>query len=205
MVMPSGMEINWENGNTWLIAALLGAPLVAGYRAATYVTNLLNPVDLAVANYLPVEASRILHDEGRPAMLSWLRRKAFMFCMPYAAVALIISFGARELLDLFYDDRYVTSILALVLTITAWSRFVGFIVSFARIALEASERTMPILVSQVISLVAFVIVSTLMISWMGIVGAPLARIVLQIVIGSYLVRSLMPLNYTRIAPTSVPS
>ncbi|NQV72884.1 oligosaccharide flippase family protein, partial [bacterium] len=64
--LTTGEFIGWigQNGNTWIVGALLGAPLVAGYRAATYVTNLLNPLDLSVSNYLPVKAAQVLQAEG---------------------------------------------------------------------------------------------------------------------------------------------
>lgn len=190
--LTSGELVGWigQNGNTWLIGGLLGAPLVAGYRAATYVTNLLNPFDLAVSNYLPVRASRVLSERGQSAMFRWLASKALLLGVPYALLAVAISFGAAQLLDLFYDARYVSTLLALVLTISVWARFLGFIVNFARIGLMASERTLPIFISQIIGLVLFAVLSTVAISLVGIAGAPLSRIMLQVVVGLYLLRSL---------------
>ena len=197
--LTSGELVGWigQNGNTWLIGGLLGAPLVAGYRAATYVTNLLNPFDLAVSNYLPVRASRVLSEQGQPAMLRWLVSKAILLGIPYALLAIGISFGAAQLLDLFYDARYVSTLLALVLTISVWARFLGFVVNFARIGLMASERTMPIFISQIIGLVLFAILSTVAISVVGIAGAPLSRILLQVVVGGYLLRSLTHSSFGR--------
>ena len=191
--LSTGEFVGWlgQNGHTWLIGGLLGAPLVAGYRAATYVTNLLNPFDLAVSNYLPVRASRILHEDGKRAMLTWLSKQALILALPYAVIAAGISLASFRLLDLFYDARYATGLLALVLSITVWGRFLGFIFGFARIGLMATERTFPILISQILSLVIFASVSTVMISWLGIVGAPLARIVLHVVVGFYLTNALL--------------
>jgi len=201
--LSTGEFVGWigHNGHTWLIGGLLGAPLVAGYRAASYVTNILNPFDLAVTNYLPVEASRILHDEGRSAMLSWLGRQAIILALPYALIAAGISLSSLWLLDVFYDARYVTGLLALILSIKAWSRFLGFMVNFVRIGLMAAENNLPIFISQAISLVLFAVMSTALISWMGIIAAPIARIAIESVIGLYLMNSLMSEASTRAVPT----
>ena len=204
--LSSGELVGWigQNGNTWLIGGLLGAPLVAGYRAASYVTNLLNPIDLAVSNYLPVQASRVLDTEGRKGMIRWLTRRGLILSIPYALLATGITLFAFEMLDLFYDDRYVTDLLALVLVITVWARFGGFVVNFLRLGLMVSERTIPVFVSQVIGLVIFAVLSTVLISTMGIVGAPLGRIALHIVVGGYLLRQLMqdsrPANIEKSVP-----
>jgi len=190
--LSSGELVGWigQNGNTWLIGGLLGAPLVAGYRAASYVTNLLNPIDLAVSNHLPVQASRILEAEGRRGMIQWLRRRGLLLCIPYALLAVGISLFAFEMLDLFYDERYVTDLLALVLIVTVWARFGGFVVNFLRLGLMVTERTVPVFVSQIIGLIIFAIVSTILISTLGIVGAPLGRIALHLIVGAYLWREL---------------
>jgi len=190
--LSSGELVGWigQNGKTWLIGGLLGAPLVAGYRAASYVTNLLNPIDLAVSNQLPVKASRIYARDGHAAMLSWLLRHGAMLCLPYALVAIGITFFAGDLLELFYDERYTTDLLALVLIVTVWARFFAFVVNFARLGLMAAERNMPIFVSQILGLIIFAIVSTILISSMGIVGAPLGRIVLHTIAGLYLAHRL---------------
>lgn len=190
--LSSGELVGWigQNGNTWLIGGLLGAPLVAGYRAASYVTNLLNPIDLAVSNYLPVHASRVLDAQGRKGMIRWLTRRGLLLSVPYALLAIGISVFAFEMLDLFYDDRYVTELLALVLIISVWARFGGFVVNFLRLGLMVAERTVPVFVSQIIGLVVFAILSTVLISTMGILGAPLGRIALHLVVGAYLLRQL---------------
>lgn len=186
--LVSGECIGWvgQNGSTWIIGALLGAPLVAGYRAATYVTNLLNPLDLSVSNFIPVKAAKIASEHGQAAMLKWLKEQALMYCTLYAALVLGISIGSMYLLDLFFDSRYVTELFALVLAISAVGRFFGFVANFARLGLIASEKTRPIMVSQILSLIVFGTVSIGLIAWMGITGAPLARIVLHSIVGSYL-------------------
>ncbi len=191
--LSSGELVGWigQNGNTWLIGGLLGAPLVAGYRAASYVTNLLNPFDLAVSNYLPVRASRVRESEGQSGMNRWLFRQGLMLCVPYALLAVAITVFAGDLLRLFYDARYATDLLALVLAVTVWARFFGFVVNFARLGLMASERNLPIFVSQIMGLVVFAVVSTILISSIGIVGAPLGRIVLHIIVGVYLAQRLI--------------
>lgn len=186
--LSSGELVGWigQNGNTWLIGGLLGAPLVAGYRAASYVTNLFNPFDLAVSNYLPVRAARVLEEKGHPAMMAWLARQAILLSLPYVLLATVITLFALDLLDLFYDERYVTELLALVLVISVWARFVGFMGNFLRLGLMAAHRTLPVFISQIIGLIVFAAVSTILISWMGIAGAPLGKIVLQLIVGTYL-------------------
>lgn len=194
--LSSGELVGWigQNGNTWLIGGLLGAPVVAGYRAATYVTNLLNPFDLAVSNYLPVRASRILHDGGPGALRSWLLRKALLLGIPYAMLAVGISAASFWMLDLFYDARYVSGLLALVLTLSVWARFLSFLVGFARVALMAAERNVPIFFAQTLGLILFALFSTTAISAAGMAGAPIARIALQLVIGLYLVQHVRKLT-----------
>lgn len=188
--LSSGELVGWigQNGNTWLVAMLLGAPALAGYRAATYVTNLLNPFDLAVSNFLPIRASRILHAQGPRALRTWMIRKALLLGLPYAALAVGISAASFWILDLFYDARYVSSLLALVLALSVWARFLSFLVGFARVALMAAERNEPIFFAQALGLILFALFSTTAISLAGMTGAPLARIALQAVIGLYLVR-----------------
>ena len=190
--LSSGELVGWIglNGNTWLIGGLLGAPLVAGYRAASYVTNLFNPFDLAVSNYLPVKAARVLEHEGHEGMIRWIQRSALLLCIPYALLATGISVFSLDLLGLFYDARYTTDLLALVLIVSVWARFAGFLVNFMRLGLMAAEKTVPLFVSQIIGLVVFAVVSTALISWMGIVGAPLGKIAVQVVVGCFLARKL---------------
>ena len=189
--LSSGELVGWigQNGNTWLIGGLLGAPLVAGYRAATYVTNLLNPFDLAVSNYLPVRASRVLNESGPTAMRHWLIRKVVLLGLPYAILALGISLFSQALLELFYDARYTTSLLALVLTISVWARFVNFLAGFARVGLMAASLNKPIFVAQATGLILFAILSTAAISLLGIAGAPIAKIMLGLILGVYLSRT----------------
>ena len=191
--LSSGELVGWigQNGNTWLIGGLLGAPLVAGYRAATYVTNLFNPFDLAVSNYLPVKAARVLEEDGHSGMIRWLRRSALLLCVPYVMLATGITFFSFELLGLFYDARYTTELLALVLIISVWARFSGFLVNFFRLGLMAAERTVPVFISQIIGLIVFAVVSTALISWIGIAGAPLGKIAVQVVVGAFLARKLL--------------
>ncbi|NQV72235.1 hypothetical protein HQ496_03855, partial [bacterium] len=176
---------------TWIVGALLGSPLVAGYRAATYVTNLLNPLDLSVSNYLPVKAAQVLQAEGHPAMVQWLKKQALLLCIPYALLVLGISIGSYWLLDVFFDERYVTELFALILSISAFGRLIGFAANFARLGLMATENNRPIMYSQIISLAVFVTVSIGFVTWFGVVGAPLSRIVLHVLLGVYLTFSLV--------------
>ena len=194
--LTTGELVGWmgQNGNTWIIGALMGAPLVAAYRAATYITNLLNPLDLAVSNYLPVKAAQIHRSEGKEALLSWIRKMTLTLCVPYAVLVAGISLGSYQLLDLFYDERYVSDLLALVLTIAAVSRLFAFAASFFRLGLMAEENTRPILSSQFLALVLYSILGTAMIAWLGIAGAPLARIGLYTVVGLFLYRALSGRN-----------
>jgi len=168
----------------------MGAPLVAGYRASTYVTNLLNPIDLSVANYLPIKAAQISKEKGREAMLGWLRRQAMLLCIPYALLVLGICLGSLQLLNIFFDERYATELFAIVLSISAIGRLFGFASNFSRIGLMATENNRPIFYSQILSLIVFVTISFAMIFWLGVVGAPMARILLHIAIGSYLTHAL---------------
>jgi O-antigen/teichoic acid export membrane protein len=199
--LSTGEFIGWigQNGNTWIIGGLMGAPLVAGYRASTYVTNLLNPIDLSVSNYLPVRAAQIERDQGRGAMIRWLRLKAVVMCIPYAILVIGISLGALQLLNIFFDERYATDLFAIVLSVSAIARFFGFATNFARIGLMATENNRPILFSQIISLVLFVTVSYGMISWLGVTGAPLAKIFLHIGLGLYLSHALVKPPVERVA------
>jgi len=187
-----GEFIGWigQNGHAWLIGGLMGAPFVAGYRAATYVTNLLNPLDLAVSNYLPVRASHVLSEKDRPSMISWLRSKSVLLSLPYLVAAVGITLFAQPLLELFYGDKYSSPLLAMVLILAVWGRLLGFLVSFTRVGLMATEETRTIMNSQVIALFVFAIVSTLFVSWMGVIGAPVARLILHVIVGAYLVQAL---------------
>ncbi|MDA1028393.1 MAG: oligosaccharide flippase family protein [Bacteroidetes bacterium] len=191
--LTTGEFIGWigQNGNTWVIGAFMGAPLVAGYRAATYVTNLLNPLDLSVSNYLPVKASQIVEAEGRPAMIAWLRKQALMLCIPYAILVMAISVGAMELLTLFFDVRYATELFAVVLSVSALARLFAFAALFAKLGLIATENNRPVMVAQFISLALFATVTIGLISWVGILGAPLSRIVQHVVIGVFLAQALV--------------
>lgn len=191
--LVSGECIGWvgQNGSTWIIGAFMGAPLVAGYRASTYVTNLLNPLDLSISNFIPVKAAKIASEKGRPAMLKWLKEQALLYCTLYAVLVLGISIGSIYLLDLFFDARYVTELFALVLAISAVGRFMGFVANFSRLGLIATENTRSIMVSQILSLAVFGTVSIGLIAWLGITGAPLARIVLHMVVGAYLTSTLL--------------
>lgn len=197
--LSSGELVGWigQNGNTWLIGGLLGAPLVAGYRAATYVTNLLNPLDLAVSNYLPVKAARVLKESGHGPMIGWLTRHAFLLSLPYLLIATTITIWSADLLGLFYDARYSTDLLALVLIISVWARFMGFMTNFLRLGLMAAERTVPVFISQVIGLVVFAIVSTVLISWMGIAGAPLGKMAVHLVVGAFMARQMFDSGLSR--------
>ena len=190
--LTSGEIVGWlgQNGNTWIIGALLGAPLVAGYRAATYITNLLNPFDLAVSNYLPVKAAKILEKSGPEVFEEWLKKAALWLLMPYGIVVLGICVGSYALLDLFYDDRYVSDLLALVLSVAAISRWIGFAASFPRLGLMANRSTKIIFQSQVLAMAVYAVMGTAFIAGMGILGAPIARVFLHSVIGLYLGRAL---------------
>jgi len=205
--LTKGEIIGWigQNGNAWLIAYFFGAPLVAAYKAATYIPNLLNPFEMAVNNWMPVKAASIENAEDKGAMTTWLRRKALLLMAGYGVVVLFIALLPGFILDLFYDGLYSSPLLSLVLTITVISRLVGFSFGFAKIGLMATAHTKPIFTAQVVVTVAFAATATFMIPWLGIVGAPISRLFMNAVVGVYLLYAFRQSTSMSPTPRSVPA
>ena len=184
----SGSELlGWmgQYGHTWLIAAILGVGPLGGYRAALLLSNILNPIELACSTYLPPKASRVYASEGHNSLTRWLRSRAFVMGSLYLSIVIAIILFARPLLDLVYNGKYSSTEFVLVLALGVVGRAIGFVSTFFRIALTVIEKTYALFVENLIALVFVGSVSLVVIQSLGIVGAPIAKIILSSLLAVY--------------------
>jgi O-antigen/teichoic acid export membrane protein len=185
--LSTGQLLSWlgKYGHSWIIAALWGVGPLAGYRAATHLSNILNPISIACSSYLTPKASRIYAGKGHSSLMRWLRSRVFVLGAVYLSISISIIVFARPLLDFFYDGKYSSTQLILVLGLTVVSRIIGYISSLLNITLAVLEKTYALFMENVIALVFVGTVSLVMIKSMGIVGAPVARILLSVILAIY--------------------
>lgn len=173
-----------SHGHTWMLAVMLGPAAVGAYRAAYHFVNILNPIAMAVQSYLPSRSGAVLAEGGKPALARWLRRSFLVAGAAYSLIVVFVIAVSGQMLTLFYGDRFadISQELQWVIILSALDRLLRKFRYFPGAVLLVLERTRDLFMFDVISMVLLVVSSVVLIDAVGIVGAPLAKLVVAVIL-----------------------
>ncbi len=80
---------------------------VAHYNAANAIINVLNILRQTMANYLPIYASRLFHEQGLAALVRTLDRLAVAVVAASVAVVAVLILLSDVIVRLLYGERYL--------------------------------------------------------------------------------------------------
>ena len=181
-------------GHTWLLAAILGAGAVGSYQAAAQLVNVLNPIRQAANAYLPSRAAVVLKSLDISGLRRWLRRVVLSLGSAYFFGALILSILAYPLLGLAYGDKYLGMGLEWVVVLASISYLVNGMRAPLQVGIMAMERSRPLFHAGLISSVLVVSLGAGLIYAYGILGAPVAQILIGAVLLAVLARAFARLS-----------
>jgi O-antigen/teichoic acid export membrane protein len=178
--------VDWfgAHGHTWLLAAMLGPAALGMYRAAYHIVNVLNPITMAVQAYVPSRAGSVLAEGGTVALGRWVKRNFAIAGTLYTAVVLVVIMFSGQLLTLFYGDRFadMTRYLEWVIVLSALEKLVRKFKQFPNTVLLVMERTRRLFLLDVVSISLLLVAAVALINAYGILGAPLAKLIVAVAI-----------------------
>lgn len=185
--LTGGNLVKWfgDNGNTWMVGALIGAAPLGGLQAAAQIANLLNPLIQAVTTYLPSVASSIMGREGKEGLRKLLRKLLLWLAIPFSAITLSVMLAAEPLLKLAYGDKFLNQGLEWVIVLVAFTYILSLIKAFFRIVFMAMEVSRPLFISSVISSCLLATTGIALIYYVGVWGAPMSSGLMSLVTIGY--------------------
>jgi O-antigen/teichoic acid export membrane protein len=171
-----------QYGYNWLLLVMLGPVALGTYKAADHLLNVLNPLRLAAYSYLPPRASVVFAEGGTPALRRWLKRVYFSLGGMFAAIALILVLFARPLLSLAYGQKFAGMGLEWVLVFGALAAVITFVRVPLEMGLTAMKESRPLFWISVSSVMVLVTGGVVLVHFFGILGAPLASILVGTVL-----------------------
>jgi glycosyltransferase involved in cell wall biosynthesis/O-antigen/teichoic acid export membrane protein len=172
-------------GHTWIIAIILGPAALGAYRAAAHLTNVFNPVELAIQLWLPPQASRRFHEGGARLVQTWFKKVVPLLLAPTAAGALVFVFFSGPIVELAYPGKYEGMGLQWLVALVAVSRVINFGRDLFHNALLASNRPDTALVDGLLLVGLKYGVGIPAVLLFGVLGAPAATFAVAIATLSY--------------------
>lgn len=169
-------------GHAWIVAAMLGAEQVGLLRAVTHLANLLNPIRQAAFTYLPSRGSIAYHEGGVAGLQRWVQRMTLLLALALLPVCIVLIVFPGQILSFAYGERYASPALALLLAISAGGQFFTFVKYPFDIGILSLGA--PRLIFYLYAFpVAFLFTGGVaLIWWMGILGAPVAGTIINVVL-----------------------
>ncbi len=185
--LTGGNLVKWfgDNGNTWMVGALLGAAPLGALQAAAQIAKLLNPIIQAVTAYLPSVASSIMARKGKEGLRDLLRKLMVWLAIPFSVVTVGVMLAAEPLLKLAYGDKFLNQGLEWIVVLAALTYILSLIKAFLRIVFMAMEISRPLFISSVLSSFLLATSGIALIYSIGIWGAPLSSGLMSLVTIGY--------------------
>jgi PST family polysaccharide transporter len=169
-------------GQSWIVAVLLGAEQVGVLRVATHLVNLLNPIRQAVFSYLPSRGSYAYHHGGAPALSRWVRSKFWLLSLGLLPLCAVLVAFPEPLLALVYGERYATAEAALILSLCAAGQLLTFIKFPYDVGILALGAPRSIFYLSVVPVVLLVTLGVALVYWLGLMGVPVFGILVNAVL-----------------------
>lgn len=185
--LTGGNLVKWfgDNGNTWLVGALIGAAPLGALQAAAQIANLLNPLIQAVTTYLPSVASAIMEKDGKAGLRKLLRKLMVWLAIPFSVVTVAVMLAAEPLLKLAYGDKFLNQGLEWIIVLVAFTYILSLIKAFLRMVFMAMEVSRPLFIASVISSFLLATTGLTLIYYVGIWGAPMSSGLMSLVTIGY--------------------
>lgn len=183
------------SGNYFIIlaAGILGTAEIAMIRIAQNIVGVLNILFIAMESYIPISASKILHNHGIEALFNYLKRVALKGFLITVSVCLLLALFAKDLIKLLYNDSFIQY--AYVVKIYALFYILVFISIPLRFAIKTIEQNQHILIGYAISTLFSLFTAQLFIVELGIYGVLSGIIVTQLLTQVYYMYALKKYNY----------
>jgi O-antigen/teichoic acid export membrane protein len=166
-------------GQSWIVAVLLGAEQVGVLRVATHLVNLLNPIRQAVFSYLPSRGSYTYHRGGTPALSRWVRQKFWLLSLGLLPLCAVLVAFPTPLLSMVYGERYASAEAALILSLCAAGQLLTFIKFPYDVGILALGAPRLIFYLSVLPVVLLVTLGVALVHWMGLMGVPVFGILVN--------------------------
>ncbi len=139
--------LQWGIGNFFLIvvASVIGAPAVGGYRAVQNIIGVTHILLFGLENVVPPQASRHFYAGGRRALFAYLRKVACLGGGMTLGLALLIAAAPEFWLNLVFGGDYVAY--AYILPWMALCNPIVFLNFPLRVGLRTLEETRPVFTS----------------------------------------------------------
>ena len=171
----------WMSGHLIVLMSggILGAYAVGAIRSTT---NVLAPVQvflLALNNIAPVKAARLFHEGGPTPLLRYLGKLTGAGFVMTAAMVIVGSIFAEEIVGLLYGDEYVP--FAYLIHWWAVIYLIGFLEFPLETGLKAIEHTRPLFFTVLAEAAFAAATSYLLASYFGLPGVMFGILVVKII------------------------
>ncbi|MFT5141928.1 MAG: glycosyltransferase involved in cell wall biosynthesis/O-antigen [Thalassolituus oleivorans] len=172
-------------GHTWIIAVILGPASLGAFRAAAHLTNVFNPVELAIQLWLPSQASRRFHEGGARLVQTWFKKVVPLLLAPTALGALVFVLFSGPIIQMAYPGKYEGMGLHWLVALLAVARVINFGRDLFHNALLASGRPDTSLVDSLLTVGLKYGIGIPAVFLFGILGAPAASLAVAMATLSY--------------------
>ncbi|MEE8274897.1 MAG: MATE family efflux transporter [Alphaproteobacteria bacterium] len=169
--LTASAAMHWLAGNLFIIAAgaFLGAASVGALRAAQNLMGITHILFQGLENVVPRRAAQRFHEDGKAALVRYLRSVASMNLLATAAVAFAAAAAPVFWLELLYGAQFVE-----FGPVVQWYALIYVVIALTlplRVGLRTLEDTKPIFVSNLCSLGFSVLVCYWFVNMFGVFGA----------------------------------
>ena len=167
------------HGHSWIVGLLLGAEQVGFYRAATHISNLMNPLRQAAYSYLPSRGSLAYHTGAAAGLSRWVSTTSLALLLALVPFYVLLVGFPGSVLAFAYGDRYAGADLALILALSTIAQCITFSKFPLDIGLLALRATKSIFYVHLIPVVLLLTSGVALVYYLGILGVPLSSIVIN--------------------------
>lgn len=171
----------WFTSNLFIVAAgaLLGGAAAGAVRASQNVVGVTHVLFLALDNVLPARAAMIMAEEGRAAMLQYMRRATGYAGAVTAGGLLLVAIAPGFWLQTLYGPELAGY--GFVLSGFALLYLLVFVNTMIRQVMRTLELTRPFFISSVVTAGLSITIAFPMVQQWGVAGVLIGLVVTQIV------------------------
>lgn len=184
--LTASAMITWGTNNllTFVSGAMLGATAVGALRAAQSLLGITNILFLGLENWMPSRASSLLRDQGKHALIAYLKNIALAGGFTIGVICLVAGVGAELWLRLVFGAEFAEY--AYVLQGYAVAYVLMFLRHPLMAACRAVEDTQIVFTSNVLAVVVACVLAYPLLSYLALTGAVIGKIVLMGVQAAFL-------------------
>ncbi|MBL4707168.1 MAG: hypothetical protein JKY48_01840 [Flavobacteriales bacterium] len=177
--------LQWVSGNFFIVAAAgILSPVVVGViRILQNIIGVLHVLFLALENYVPIRASKILQIDGIDNLGVFLRQVTWKGGVVTFLIATLIALFGEEIIDLLYQGKYTEY--ANLLYGFAFLYLLVFIGTNYRFAIRTLKQTKSIFVAYLWSVAFSLIFAKSIVQSFGIEGVIAGLILSQLIMQAY--------------------